>query len=351
MKLSVIVPCYNVAPWIDRCLFSIINQSLTDLEIICIDDKSTDNTLEMLKLCAKNDLRIRVLENDENMGVGYSRNRGIDAAKGEFVGFVDPDDWIDSDFYEKLIKTAEKKLTPVVCGDVIEHPIAGKPIKQKRNMKKTWHSFNYHWSAVYLRDFLNRFNLHYPSIPVNEDRVFEASVKTNVPKPILYVPGTAYHYCKRLGSSSSIAVARNAKENYLDVFADTVNRILDMYNILASKSLNAISREGYVAGVHKYFQQFCECTVSVNPDKYLPIALAMFSRMLYIDSLLNKNEDMYTALVDSDKERFMRAVKNQHWHVRDYKLFNKIKIGHVRYNQVERHIYWFGIKVWTCVNS
>ena len=102
-KISVILPCYNVAPWVDRCLFSVTNQSLTDMEIICIDDKSTDNTLEILKLCAKNDLRIRILENDENMGVGYSRNRGIDAAQGEFVGFVDPDDWIDSDFYEKLI--------------------------------------------------------------------------------------------------------------------------------------------------------------------------------------------------------------------------------------------------------
>lgn len=350
MKLSVIIPCYNVAPWVDRCLFSITNQSLTDLEIICIDDKSTDNTLEILKLCAKNDLRIRILENDENMGVGYSRNRGIDAAQGEFVGFVDPDDWIDSDFYEKLIKTAEKKLTPVVCGDVIEHPIAGKPIKQKRNMKKTWHNFSRHWSGVYLRDFLNRYNLHYPSIPINEDIVFEASVKTQAPKPIIHVSGTAYHYQQRIGSLSAKGIFDCSDDDATKAIS-AISQIIAFYNLMFASKPNSLRYIDYEAGVHKYFETFCTNTLLMAPDKYFPVAVDLFYSLLFANELIKKNPPLYMALANKKQEKFLTILTMQHWHVRDYKLFNKIKIGHVRYNQVERHIYWFGIKVWTCVNS
>ena len=345
MKLSVIVPCYNVALYLVRCLLSIVNQSMTDMEIICIDDKSTDNTLQVLKLIAKNDLRVRILENEENMGVGYTRNRGIDEAKGEFVAFVDPDDWIDSDFYKKLIDKAEQTMTPVVCGDAVDHPIVGKPVMLKRNMKKSWHAFTGHWSAVYLRDFLNRFNIHYPNFSVNEDMVFEAMVKTHVPKPIIHVPGTAYHHCMRL---DSLLFNRYSDVKKLcDEYVEAVSRIIESYNLMWVSAPGAMRYEDYAAGVHKYFEIFCKQNVPSMVDELFPVMLGMFDRLLFKYELIKTNPELYTAIAQKHQGMFMNVISAQQERVRAYKLFGKIKIATVRQSKIETRIYLFGIKIWT----
>ncbi|MBR2012080.1 MAG: glycosyltransferase family 2 protein [Alphaproteobacteria bacterium] len=341
MKLSVIIPCYNVAPWVDRCLLSVTNQSLTDMEIICIDDKSTDNTLEILKLCAKNDLRIRILENDENMGVGYSRNRGIDAAQGEFVGFVDPDDWIESDFYKKLIKTAEKTQTPVVCGDVIEHPIKGKPFKINIPVKENFHHFKYHYSAVYLRDMLNRYNLHYPNLCIGEDSVFESMVKTHMPKPIRHVRGTAYHYMKHFGSLDAVIWG----EKQVDDFITSLAKIIDCYNLATF-----VDKKSYEIAVERRFLFMCNRILRVAPDNQIKLATAacsLFKTLRHIDFLIEKDYSLVLSLWNNDPKGVIEIVKQNTYFVRDYKLFGKFKIATVHYSQIEKHVYLFGVKIWS----
>ena len=101
-KISVIVPVYNVEKYLARCLDSIINQTLADIEIICINDGSTDNSLEILNDYAKKDSRIKIID-QTNAGLSCARNAGMQIAQGEYIGFVDSDDWIDLDFYEKLV--------------------------------------------------------------------------------------------------------------------------------------------------------------------------------------------------------------------------------------------------------
>ena len=344
MKLSVIVPCYNVAPWLERCLFSLTNQSLTDMEIICIDDKSTDNTLEILKLCAKNDLRIRILENDENMGVGYTRNRGIDAAKGEFVGFVNPDDWIDSDFYEKLIKTAEKTQTPVVCGDVIEHPIKGKPFKINTPVKKNFHHFRYHYSAVYLRDMLNRYNLCYPNLSMGEDSVFEAHVKTHMPKPIIHVRGTAYHYMKRFGSLDAVIWGEKQVDDFIASFA----QIIDCYNLATF-----LDKESYEIAIEHRFLYMCSKIPRVAPDNQIKMATAactLFKTLRHIDWLIEKDYALVLALLNNDPKGVIEIIKQNTGCIREYKLFGRFKVATVWYSQLEKRVYLFGIKIWSAKN-
>lgn len=102
VKVSVIVPVYNVEEYIAECLDSIINQSLDDIEIICVDDCSTDNSLELLYEYEKKDNRIIVLRHDTNKGLGASRNTGMKYASGEYIGFIDSDDFVDKDMYLKL---------------------------------------------------------------------------------------------------------------------------------------------------------------------------------------------------------------------------------------------------------
>ena len=117
-NISVIIPVYNAENEICKAIDSIINQTLKDLQIILIDDGSKDNSLVICKEYEKKDVRIKVIHQD-NAGVSVARNRGIDVAEGEYIGFVDSDDWIDPDMYENLLYEAEKTKSDVVMCDAV----------------------------------------------------------------------------------------------------------------------------------------------------------------------------------------------------------------------------------------
>ena len=101
-KISVLIPVYNTEKYLKSCLDSVIKQSLKDIEIICVDDKSTDDTLKILKQYAAQDSRIKLVEQQKNGGLSNARNAGLEVACGAYIGFVDSDDYVDLEFYEKL---------------------------------------------------------------------------------------------------------------------------------------------------------------------------------------------------------------------------------------------------------
>ena len=106
-KISVIVPVYKVEKYLDRCVESIVNQTYKNLEIILVDDGSPDNCPAMCDAWAEKDERIRVIHK-ENGGLADARNAGMDIATGDYIGFVDSDDWIEPNMYEVLLKNALK---------------------------------------------------------------------------------------------------------------------------------------------------------------------------------------------------------------------------------------------------
>ena len=115
-KVSVIVPCYNVVQYVSKCLDSLTNQTLSDIEIICIDDKSTDGTLKILKQYATQDSRIKLIQQPQNGGLSNARNAGLDVACGDYIGFVDSDDYVDSDFYKELYEICRINGSDIACG-------------------------------------------------------------------------------------------------------------------------------------------------------------------------------------------------------------------------------------------
>lgn len=126
-KVSIIVPIYNAEEFLNRCLKSILNQKLDDIQIILVDDGSSDKSLSICKDFAKSDKRIIVIEKS-NGGVSSARNAGIEAALGEYVGFVDPDDWIEPDMYENMYNLAKKKEAEVsICNYINEYIDGSKP--------------------------------------------------------------------------------------------------------------------------------------------------------------------------------------------------------------------------------
>ncbi|MDE7177468.1 MAG: glycosyltransferase [Lachnospiraceae bacterium] len=120
LKVSVVIPIYNTARYLPECLESVMNQTLKEIEIICVNDGSTDDSPRILAEYALKDERIKIIHK-ENGGLVAARKTGVLAAKGTYVAFVDSDDWIEPDMYEQLFRIAEEnKVAMVTCGFYLE---------------------------------------------------------------------------------------------------------------------------------------------------------------------------------------------------------------------------------------
>lgn len=114
--LSLLIPVYNSAPYLKRCLDSVINQSYKQLEIICVDDGSTDDSLEILNEYQKNDSRVKVFH-QENKGVLAAKKRCMEESSGEYIGYVDSDDWVEPEMYDDMISRMWRYDLDIVCCD------------------------------------------------------------------------------------------------------------------------------------------------------------------------------------------------------------------------------------------
>ena len=123
-KVSIIIPVYNVEPFLARCLDSVVGQTLRGIEIICVDDGSPYRSIDNLNRYAAQDDRIRVIS-QENRGLGGARNRGFDAATGEFILFVDSDDWIDPAYCERLYEAAREAEEAAKAAEEAKQQAAG----------------------------------------------------------------------------------------------------------------------------------------------------------------------------------------------------------------------------------
>jgi glycosyltransferase involved in cell wall biosynthesis len=200
-KVSVIVPVYNVEKYLTECLDSIIGQSLREIEIICINDGSTDRCGWILEQYARADHRIRVVT-QPNRGLSNARNTGIALAGGEYVGFVDSDDMILPDFYEKLYRAARQHDADIAVAS-IRRFFSGR-FKLKYREEKRFTDLqaridaadvprsNYVWNKIYRRSTLNH--------PFPENRYYEDIQWTirivHAARSLVTVPGTAYLYRK-----------------------------------------------------------------------------------------------------------------------------------------------------------
>jgi glycosyltransferase involved in cell wall biosynthesis len=163
INISVVVPVYNVAPFLPACMDSLINQTLKNIEIIAVNDASTDNSLEILQRYAKMDKRIKVINFPENRRTAAARNAGLNSATGVYIGLLDGDDYLDLDFYEKLYELAREAQSPIAKGltkihEGPESSILGGNDGIREN------KFNFHGqllSAIYSRKMLKKYNIRF----------------------------------------------------------------------------------------------------------------------------------------------------------------------------------------------
>ena len=184
MLISVVIPVYNVEKYLSQCLDSVINQTYKNLEIICVDDSSTDNSLEILKEYAQKDTRIKIIKNEKNLGLGLTRNEGVKVAKGEYIHFLDSDDWMNLNAYEKLFDTVKKINFPdVITFSYFSHnQITGKIKKIRlapnKNEQKTFNIYETpeclkYWTSSAWVKFLKRTFILENSLKFNDYRCYE----------------------------------------------------------------------------------------------------------------------------------------------------------------------------------
>lgn len=131
-KISVIIPCYNVVPYLERCVTSVVNQTYQELEIILVDDGSTDETGKLCDSLAQKDSRIKVVHK-ENGGLSDARNAGINVAEGNFYSFVDGDDYLEPDAYEMMISEMKNdNVSLVSAGMIVENINGNKHVNMSR---------------------------------------------------------------------------------------------------------------------------------------------------------------------------------------------------------------------------
>ena len=199
-KISIIIPVYNCEKYITKCIESLLNQTFKDLEIIIVNDGSTDNSEKIIK--NYKDPRIKLI-NKKNGGQSSARNIGLDTAYGEYIGFVDSDDWVDSDYYEKLYDAAKKYNADIAMADFIrtgpkKHKIRLN-ITEEKVYEKTENKIKIAnalkegciWNKIYKKEILN-------NIRFNEGMYFEDGPFTlyalSASNKLVTVPGIYYYY-------------------------------------------------------------------------------------------------------------------------------------------------------------
>ena len=148
--INIIVPVYNTATYLPQCLDSLVNQTYRDIEIICVNDGSTDNSPDILKAYAERDSRILVIH-QENLGLSDARNKGLESARGEWVMFVDSDDWIGTDCCKTLLSHTDKQTDVCLFSYIREFANQSFPQYLFSDKKMVYQGSSIHWLYARLR--------------------------------------------------------------------------------------------------------------------------------------------------------------------------------------------------------
>lgn len=214
-KVSIIIPIYNAQIYLKQCVESVLGQSMKDLEVVLIDDGSTDESGKMCDIWKEMDKRVKVLHID-NMGVSNARNKGLEIAKGEFIMFVDSDDWMNCRMVETLynkitsknlevvfcdyIKVSEEKQ--IKCEKVLEYQIYENeqvPIVI-RNMFGGGKYFSSVWRGIYRKSIIDQYNIRFENIKFAEDMLFNIEYLFDC-KKVEVSRECLYYYRENLTSS------------------------------------------------------------------------------------------------------------------------------------------------------
>lgn len=302
-KLSIIIPIFNTSILLRRCLDCICNQTLRDIEIICIDDGSTDSSPHILTEYAIDDPRIFVISLTQNKGAAIARNIGISSASGDFIGFIDSDDTVDYDFFEKLYNKSQITQNLIVKGNLKIHSLTNEwidpQINKKIHINKGYFLSNF-GTAIYNRNYILENNLYFPNIPNGEDLAF--IVKTiSCGAELDIVDDTYYYYWHRPNSSSQRPIT-----------SQTINSMAKyIYN-----AIDFINKKNYdvkIYTIHFFkFIEDCFMLISLCQDKE---AKKVCSKLIGYIYDKNKHQDELDALILNKDQFLLYPIQNKYYDI------------------------------------
>ena len=295
-KISVVIPIYNVEKYIEECLGSIMNQTLCDIQVICIDDASTDNSYEKAKQCIGNDSRFCVLHIEKNSGQSYARNCGMKKAKGKYLFFLDSDDYLEKDALEKLYNYAEEAgVQGIYFGAYVEYEddvsieekiiysdceriMDGKTLFAELNKKNEYQSAT--WTQFWKREYIEKNNLQFYEGVAYEDTLFTMQAMLKA-EQVMCIEDILYHYRKRKASTTDNQ-GKTQLKSYMIVYfevwklwlkeengeliAEGIKKRLDIFHRRISMAIGEI---GYVPKVdfeESACQYLYQKIANISPD-------------------------------------------------------------------------------------
>lgn len=344
-NVSVVIPVFNAEEYIDKCLNSVINQSLKEIEIICVDDNSSDNSLDILYKFAAIDERIKIISLNENHGQGFARNIGITQAKGEYLSFVDVDDWIDENTFKSAYDCAKKNNLDMVIFKLINYDIDSKEVYEtnyynmnflnnekdifnyKNLLNKTFSISVGPVNKIYKTAILKENGILFPSkYSMFEDNPFFYNAFLAANK-VSFIPK---HFYYRSVHEGSIMRSRNKKIFDIvpvldDVISIFVNKnIFDEFNHILFNHKVSVIKMWYERMINKYQQDFYS-VIKENFEKN-----SYINNILVEDKLVGENFDFYKSIIESEsfKEFNLMMLLNKNnikYDLYDYTTSEKFK--------------------------
>ncbi len=323
--VSIVIPIYKVEEFLPDCLESAINQSYQNLEIICVNDGSPDRCGEILDKYAAQDKRIKVI-NQPNGGLSAARNHGLREASGEYVLFIDSDDWISTDCVEKLLSAIEKSHADVAgVHDILSYYSPQKIVKDRilsghsegafqitpQLMRQMWVVA---WGKLYRRQQLSDFKMAFPEGYIYEDEYFHHVLLPNLHK-IVIADGGAYYYRQRENSIMSQKKLRSGKDN-LEIFERIFKHYRDKGLIGRFDLPVRILSSGFVN--------------NENPEAYFSKVKELICRLELTEEMLGKHELMRGLFNSRDFRQYCRCescYRAKQWFKKFRKRLFRLKVG------------------------
>lgn len=236
-KVSIIIPVYNVGEYLRQCLDSIIHQTLKEIEIICVNDGSTDNSLDILQEYASHDSRISIYSS-VHVGTGKCRNCALEVVKGEYIGFVDPDDWVEEEYFEKLYNAGTPEASDIVfqTNRIEINPEINRQVVIGTDSAKNDLAYRFNiiqqsahlWSKIFRKNFIDKFKLRNAYTKRSQDLLFTIPAILLADK-IVCVENAKYFYRKGHKSVCQAAYTEKEIRDISDVYQQ-IYSILDQEN-------------------------------------------------------------------------------------------------------------------------
>lgn len=312
-KVSVIIPIYNVEKYLAKCLDSVINQTYKDLEIICVNDESPDNSLQILEEYAAKDNRIKIV-NRKNGGLSAARNSGLDVAIGDYCYFIDSDDWIELDTIAYLVKLACLNNVDCIVHSVKNIPEDENCIQIAKECQDWFDCKNkpagiydvplninneiaaVAWNKLYKMDIIKKYNCRFPEGLINEDEAFIWTYMIHCNK-YYYTNECLYNYLRR---SDSIMAERDNSPKVLDILdiQKIIFKTVEKYKDI--NSYREVLTNNYINEVRWLWQRM--------PKKYRKIALEKIKD--YIDTTNNNRrvKKLYKDLKYKNFKSFVQGL-------------------------------------------